>query len=153
MNIKIDQINLNILKCLQDDPTQSQRDLAERVGLSQNACWRRLKQLEDAGIITGQRLKLDRDRLGLSLVVFTMIRTRTHSADWLKRFRTHVMSIPDVVDFYRIGGDYDYMIKIVTQDMGSFDRFYQRLIEKLELDAVTSYFAMEAICEDRPLML
>jgi Lrp/AsnC family transcriptional regulator len=151
--IKIDHINLSILKALQEDPLQSQRDLAEKVGLSQNACWRRLKLLQDSGIIEGQRLTLNRAALGLNLVVFTMIRTRSHSADWMKRFRAHVASIPEISDFYRIGGDYDYLLKIITGDMASFDRVYQRLIEKVELDAVTSYFVMEAIEEDRPVHL
>ncbi|MDX5359831.1 MAG: Lrp/AsnC family transcriptional regulator [Alphaproteobacteria bacterium] len=153
MPIKLDQKDLDILNALQRDAGQSQRELAERVGLSQNACWRRLKLLEEAGVIRGRKLLLDRDALGLSLVVFTMIRTRRHSADWLAQFRQHVATIPDIVDFYRIGGDYDYMLRIVTRDMKSFDRVYQRLIDKLDLDAVTSYFAMEAISEDRPLPL
>ncbi|SFQ19758.1 transcriptional regulator, AsnC family [Tranquillimonas alkanivorans] len=131
----------------------SQRELAERVGLSQNACWRRLRNLEAQGIIAGRRTKLDRVALGKKLVVFTMLRTRRHSIEWLSTFRNHVTSIPDIVDFYRIGGDYDYMIKIVTDDMTSFDRVYQQLIGKIELDAVTSYFAMEAILEDRPIPL
>ena len=153
MPIKLDQKDRDILNALQRDAGQSQRELAERVGLSQNACWRRLKLLEEAGVIRGRKLLLDRDALGLSLVVFTMIRTRRHSADWLAQFRQHVGTIPDIVDFYRIGGDYDYMLRIVTRDMKSFDRVYQRLIDKLDLDAVTSYFAMEAISEDRPLPL
>ena len=89
----------------------------------------------------------------MDLVVFTMLRTRSHSKAWLERFRTHVTSIPEVVDFFRIGGNYDYMLKIVTRDMASYDRVYQRLIEKIELDAVTSYFAMEAIVEARPLSI
>jgi len=76
-----------------------------------------------------------------------------HSADWLKSFRTHVSTIPEVIDFFRIGGDYDYMLKVVTEDMASYDRVYQRLISKVELDSVTSYFAMEAIEEQRPLPL
>ena len=80
-----------------------------------------------------------------------MIRTRNHSAEWLKKFRSHVTSIADITDFYRIGGDYDYMLKIVTRDMKSYDEVYQRLIEKLDLENVTSYFTMEAILENRPI--
>lgn len=148
---KIDQIDSRILAELQRDGGISQRELADRVGLSQNACWRRLRQLEDRGVIAGRRVRLDRVALGKTLVVFTMLRTRRHSKEWLATFRTHVSQIPDIVDFHRIGGDYDYMIKIVTDDMASFDRVYQQLIDKIELDAVTSYFAMEAILEDRPL--
>jgi len=150
---KIDQIDARILLELQRDAGLSQRDLAERVGLSQNACWRRLRALEEEGIIQGRTLRLNRDKLGLGLVVFVMIKTRHHSASWLQTFRTHVSSIPDIVDFFRIGGDYDYLLKIVTSDMASYDAVYQRLIQKVELESVTSYFAMEAIEEQRPLPL
>ncbi|WP_265516453.1 Lrp/AsnC family transcriptional regulator [Nitratireductor luteus] len=148
---KLDQFDLKILRTLQRDASLSQRDLADRVGLSQNACWRRLRALEEKGVIVGRTLRLDRDRLGLGLVVFVMVKTRHHSASWLQTFRQHVSSIPEIVDFFRIGGDYDYMLRIVTTDMASYDTVYQRLIQKVELDTVTSYFAMEAIEERRPL--
>lgn len=153
MREKIDRIDSHILRELQRDASQSQRDLADQIGLSQNATWRRVKILEERGIITGHSARIAREEVGLGLVVFAMIRTRHHSADWLMRFRAHVTSIPDIIDFYRIGGDYDYLLKIVTRDMNSYDQVYQRLIEKLELDTVTSYFAMEAIAESRPLAL
>ena len=149
----IDHIDRRILNELQREATLSQRELAERVGLSQNACWRRLKTLNRRGILKGARARVDREQLGLDLVVFVMVRTRHHSADWLRDFRRHVLTIPEVVDFHRIGGDFDYLLKVVTENMGSFDRIYQRLIEGVDLDSVTSYFAMEAIAEDRPLPL
>jgi len=148
-----DQIDRRLLAEMQTDATLSQRELADRVGISQNACWRRLRMLSEAGILQGSRARIDRRLLGLDLVVFVMLRTRHHSADWLQAFRRHVLTIPEVVDFHRIGGDYDYLLKVVTADMESYDRVYQRLIEKVELDSVTSYFAMEAIAEDRPLPL
>ncbi|MEY8842990.1 Lrp/AsnC family transcriptional regulator [Cribrihabitans sp. XS_ASV171] len=147
----MDHIDHKILRSLQQDASLSQRELADRVGLSQNACWRRLKALTDAGVLKGSTARVSREKLGLSLVVFVMLRTRHHSAEWLQTFRRHVLTIPEVVDFHRIGGDYDYQLKVVTQDMASYDRVYQRLIEKVELDSVTSYFAMEAIAEGRPL--
>lgn len=150
---KLDRTDKLILHHLQSGEALSQRELAERVGLSHNACWRRLRALEERGVIAGRTTRLDRDALGKSLVVFTMLRTRRHSKEWLATFRDHVTGIADVIDFYRIGGDYDYMIKIVTDDMASFDRVYQQLIDRVELDAVTSYFAMEAILEDRPIPL
>ncbi|MBY6044854.1 Lrp/AsnC family transcriptional regulator [Phaeobacter italicus] len=153
MNHKLDQIDLSLLRALQKDASLSQRDLAEQVGLSQNACWRRLKSLNETGLLQGSTVRLDRKQLGLDLVVFVMLRTRHHSADWLQTFRRHVLTIPEVVDFHRIGGDYDYQLKVVTEDMASYDRVYQRLISGVELDSVTSYFAMEAIAEGRPLPL
>ncbi len=148
-----DQIDRRILAELQQDTTLSQRALAEKIGLSQNACWRRLQALNKSGIIKGAIARLDRERLGLGLVVFVMVRTRYHSADWLRTFRARVTDIPEVIDFFRIGGDYDYMLKVVTRDMASYDKVYQRLIDKIELDSVTSYFAMESIEEQRPLPL
>ncbi|MGP9791766.1 Lrp/AsnC family transcriptional regulator [Roseinatronobacter sp. NSM] len=140
-----------ILRALQSDPALSQRALAERVGLSQNACWRRLQAMRDAGIIDGQTLRLDAAKIGLGLTVFVMIRTRHHSGDWLKLFRRTVTAIPNVIDFYRIAGDYDYMLKVVAEDMNDFDRVYQRLIERLDLDAVTSYITMEKIADQRDM--
>ncbi len=151
MTESFDEIDARILRELQADAGQSQRELADKVGLSQNACWRRIRLMRERGLIRGQTVRLDAQALGYGLVVFAMIRTRSHSAEWLKKFRVHVSSIPDVVDFYRIGGDYDYMLKIVTRDMKSYDHVYQRLIEKLDLETVTSYFAMEAIAENRPI--
>lgn len=149
----IDHIDLDLLRALQRNAGLSQRELADVVGLSQNACWRRLKALTDKKILQGSTMRLDRGQLGLDLVVFVMLRTRHHSAEWLDTFRRHVLTIPEVVDFHRIGGDYDYQLKVVTQDMGSYDRVYQRLISGVELDSVTSYFAMETIAEGRPLPL
>jgi len=153
MPIKLDQLDCKLLAELQRDSAQSQRELADRVGLSQNACWRRLKALEAANAIRNRTILLNREELGAGLVVIMMIRTRHHSLTWLKTFRDHVSSIPDVIDFYRIGGDYDYLVKVVTRDMASYDAIYQRLISEVELETVTSYFAMEAIEEQRPIPL
>jgi len=147
----MDKINKKILREMQRDGTVSQRSLAQQVNLSSNACWNRVQNLKKQGVITGLSVGLDREKLGLGLVVFVMLRTRHHSAHWLEQFRTHVSAIPEVIDFYRIGGDYDYMLKVITRDMKSYDDVYQRLISEIDLDSVTSYFAMEAIEEQRPL--
>ena len=146
-----DQFDTAILRELQRDGSLSQRQLAEHVHLSANACWHRVQALKKRGIITGQRTQLDRQKLDLGLVVFVMVRTRHHSVEWLAQFRQHVSSIPQVIDFFRIGGDYDYLLKVATRDMASYDAIYQQLISAVELDSVTSYFAMEAIEEQRPL--
>jgi Lrp/AsnC family transcriptional regulator len=150
---KLDQFDYRILEELQRDSAQPQRALADRVGLSQNACWRRLKALESSGAIRGRTVILDRERLGGGFVVFSLIKTRHHSAEWLHRFRKHVSAIPEVIDFFRIGGEYDYLLKIVARDMAGYDDVYKRLIETIELETVTSYFAMEAIEEQRPIPL
>ena len=154
MTGKIDQIDIQLLKALQRHGSGlTQRELAEVVGMSQNACWRRLNALEKSGVIEGRTVRINRRALGKNLVVFTMLRTRSHSRERLDTFRQHVTAIPEIVDFYRIGGDYDYMLKIVTDDIESFDSVYQRLIDKVELDSVTSYIAMESILENRPIAL
>lgn len=149
----IDQIDRRILAELQIDSSLSQRAIAEKVGLSQNACWRRIQSMTSEGLLQGSTARIDRRKLGLTLIVFVMLRTRHHSAEWLRDFRRHVLTIPEVVDFHRIGGDYDYQLKVVTESMDTYDQVYQRLIEGIELDGVTSYFAMESIAEGRPLPL
>jgi len=150
---KLDQIDRSLLYELQRDASQSQRALAERLGLSQNTVWRRLKAFEEDGLIEGWTVRLNRAKVGASLAVFTMIRTRRHSEVWLRQFKTRVAAIPQIVGLYRISGDFDYLIKVVTDDIAGFDRVYQQLIEKSELETVTSYFTMEAIIDERPLAL
>jgi Lrp/AsnC family transcriptional regulator len=147
--VQIDQIDRSILRALQRDASLSQRELADQVGLSQNACWRRLKSLHESGVIKGQTIRLDASAVGLGLTVFVMIRTRHHSQAWLETFRKEVSAIQNVVDFYRIAGDYDYMLKVVAEDMNDFDRVYQRLIARLDLDTVTSLITMEQIADNR----
>lgn len=149
----LDETDRRILHAVQVDSARSQRDLAEAVGLSQNALWRRLKALEADGVIAGYTARIDRQAAGKGLTVFALLRSPTHSADWLRRFRAHVETIPEVTGFYRIGGQYDYLLKIVTDDVSGYDRVYQRLVERIELADVTALFAMEAIFEDRPLPL
>ncbi|WP_410000597.1 Lrp/AsnC family transcriptional regulator [Mesorhizobium sp. SP-1A] len=146
---KIDETDMRILSCLQKDGTISQRDLADRVGLSQNACWRRLQRLNASGLIRGTHAAIDIEALGLDLTVFVMIRTRHHSKEWADSFRKHVERLPEVTDFYRIGGDWDYLIKVVTRGMGGYDAFYQKLITDFDLMTVTGFFSMETIISNR----
>ena len=145
----LDTIDKAILCALQRDASLSQRDLADKVGLSQNSCWRRLTRLRENGVIKGQTVRLDMQAIDLDLTVFAMVRTRHHSAQWLEQFRKSVLAIENVIDFFRIAGDYDYLIKIVARDMNDFDRIYQKLISTAELETVTSYIAMEAIADSR----
>lgn len=149
--LDLDQVDRRLLFAVEQDAELSQRELAERVGLSLNACWRRLKRLQDKGVIVGARSVLCRDALGLDLTVFMMIKTHHHSGDWAKSFRAHVESIPEVTEFHRIGGEWDYLVRVVTTSMSGYDRVYIRLIEKFDLANVTGYFSMETIFEGRPL--
>jgi len=150
---KIDEFDLKILRAMQIDANLSQRDLAEKVGMSQNACWRRLQRLQSIGLIRGAHSEIDLPALGLDLTVFVMIRTRHHSKEWSESFRIHVERIPEVIDFYRIGGDWDYLIKVVTRGMSGYDAFYQKLITNFDLATVTGFFSMEAIINNRPVDL
>lgn len=153
MSLKLDHLDRALLRALQQDASLSQRDLAEKVGMSQNACWRRLQALKATGILRGQTIMLDRASIDMDLTVIVLVKTRHHAKEWLDNFKKVVLSIPNIVDFYRIAGDYDYMLKIVAKDMNAFDTIYRRMIEHIDLDTVTSYMAMEAIADNRPLPL
>ncbi|HBS38075.1 Lrp/AsnC family transcriptional regulator [bacterium] len=151
--IELDGIDRKILTTLQRDGALSQRDVASKVGLSQNACWRRIKRLNELGVIEGYGARLNAKLVGLDLTVFMMIKTRRHSECWQREFRVHVATIPEIVDVHRIGGDWDYLIKVVTSSMSGYDKVYKQLTSKLELETVTGLFAMETILENQPLSL
>jgi len=151
--LQIDNIDRLLLTALQTDAGLSQRALAEQVGLSQNACWRRLQRLEAEGVLQGQRAVIDLARLGLDLVVIVMIKTPHHSKDWAVAFCEHVTRLPGVVDLYRIGGEWDYLIKVVTQGIRGYDRFYQQLVDGFDLSVVTGHFVMEEMISARPVTL
>ncbi|ODS96469.1 MAG: ArsR family transcriptional regulator [Erythrobacter sp. SCN 62-14] len=152
-SLEIDKIDRRILMALQADASLSQRALADAVGLSQNACWRRLQRLTAEGVLRGQRAELDLARLGLDLVVMVMIKTPHHSKDWAIAFKDHVARIPGVVDLYRIGGEWDYLIKVVTEGISGYDRFYQQLVDGFDLSVVTGHFVMEEMISARPVQL
>jgi len=149
----MDQTDRRILRELQRDAALPQRELADRIGLSHNACWRRVRMLEKRGIIMGRTLRLDRAALGLDLVVFMLVRTRHHSEEWLTSFHRLIGTVPEVIDFYRIGGDWDYLLKVAAADMAAYDAIYRRIIARVEFETVTSLFSMEAIRENGPLPL
>ena len=147
----LDSFDRKIVHCLQRDAGLSQRELAERVGLSQNACWRRLQRLRAEGVLGEAQARVDLEALGLDLTVFVMVRTRHHAIDWANSFRAHVERLPEVTGFYRIGGDWDYLLKVVTAGMKGYDAFYKKLTTDFDLATVTGFFAMEAIIDDRPV--
>lgn len=142
---KIDRRDRQIIEALQDDASQSVAAIAERSGLSQNACWRRIKQLETDGVIVKRVALVDPAALGTGVTVFVSIRTNEHSAEWLDRFAGSIVDIPEVVDFYRLSGDVDYLLKILVRDIDDYDRVYKKLIKETPLSDVSSSFAMERI--------
>ena len=141
----MDTIDRKILAALQADASLSSAELADKVGLSPTPCWRRVQKLEAAGLIRKRVALLDRDKLHVGTTVFVSIRTRTHSGDWLGRFAAVVQDMPEVVEFYRMSGDVDYVMKVVVPDIPAYDAFYKRLISKIDLSDVSSSFAMEEI--------
>ncbi|MDP4024210.1 Lrp/AsnC family transcriptional regulator [Methylobacterium sp. NEAU 140] len=141
----MDAIDLKILGLLQQDATLSIAAIGERVGLSQTPCWKRIQRLEADGVIDRRVAVLDPVKLGLGLTVFVSIETADHSQDWLERFADTVASMPEVLEFYRMAGDVDYMLRVVVADMQAYDAFYKRLIATLPLKNVTSRFAMEKV--------
>ncbi len=141
----IDRYDLRILRQLQVDTDLAVAQLAEHVGLSTNACWRRIKRLEEAGIIRARVALLDERSLGLKLTVFVSVKTAQHNDTWLQRFAEGVSDIPEVVEFYRMSGDTDYLLKVVVQDIDDYDRVYKKLIAVAPLHDVSSSFAMERI--------
>lgn len=141
----MDAIDRKILVQLQDNSSLSIAELADKVGLSQTPCWKRIQKLEAAGIITKRVALLAPEKIGLGLTVFVSIETSDHSAEWLDTFAKATSAIPEVMEFYRMAGDVDYMLRVVVADMAAYDRFYKRLIGTIPLKNVTSRFAMERI--------
>lgn len=147
MSADIDEIDRRLLAELQRDGTLSVDQLSERVALSRNACWRRVKRLEEDGVITGRVALVDADKLGLGLSVFILIRTSNHDPDWLQKFRAAVTGFAEITGVYRMSGDLDYVLRARVADVKAYDRLYQRLIAKVALSDVSASFVMEEIKE------
>lgn len=141
----MDTLDKKILRILQEDATLSIADLAKRVGLSTTPCWRRIQKLDEDGIIRRRVALVDPARINLGVTVFVSIRTASHSVEWLKRFSEVISSFPEVVEFYRMSGEADYLLRVVVPDIAAYDTFYQRLIAKIDIRDVSSAFAMEQI--------
>ena len=141
----IDEIDRQILRQLQQDATTSLESLSEQLSVSVNTCWRRVRRLEEQGVLKARVAICDPESLGLGQTVFVAIRTRDHSDKWLKSFAKTVAQIPEVVEFYRMAGDVDYLIKIVVGSVGDYDRVYKSLISQIEIADVSATFAMECL--------
>jgi Lrp/AsnC family transcriptional regulator len=145
MQIVLDQIDRRILRELQADATIPIAELAERAGLSQTPCWKRVKRLTEAGVIEKRVAILDRNKLDLGLVVFVAVRTSRHDQAWLDAFAKGASALPEVVEFFRLSGETDYLLKVVVRDIAAYDAFYKRLIAAAPLSDVSSSFGMEQI--------
>lgn len=143
--VNLSEADIRILRVMQEDATLSVAAIAETVHMSHNACWRRIKRLEEAGVITRRVTLLDPTALGLDMTVFVSIRVSEHSEEWLNSFATAVRAIPEVVEFYRMTGEVDYLLKLRVQSIAAYDAVYKRLIKTVRLTDVSSAFAMEEL--------
>jgi Lrp/AsnC family transcriptional regulator len=144
-NRRLDAIDRKILTVLQEDASLSVAEIGDRVGLSSTPCWKRIQRLEADGIILRRVALVDQNKIGLGISVFVSVESADHSEAWLRTFADAVSAMPEVMEFYRMAGDVDYMLRVVVADMQSYDVFYKKLISAVPLKNVTSRFAMEKI--------
>lgn len=149
----MDDRDKQILREIQRDASLSIEDLAARVNLSRNACWRRVKLLEEKGVIRARVALLDPARLNLGLTAFIAIRTSSHDQAWLDSFSVAMRDIPEIIGVYRTTGETDYMLQAVVPDIAGYDQLYKRLIAKVPLTDVSSFFVMEKVKETTELPL
>jgi len=141
----MDKMDRKILDMLQKDCTMPVAEIGKVVGLSTTPCWRRIQKLEENGVIKRRVALLDPKQVNTGVTVFVSISTSYHTEDWLDRFHTTIQEFPEVVEFYRMSGQVDYLLRVVVPDIESYDAFYKRLIGRIELSDVSSSFAMEQI--------
>jgi Lrp/AsnC family transcriptional regulator len=144
-NQKIDDADRKLLDLLQTDSTLSLEALSERTAMSANTAWRRIKRMEEAGIIAKRVALINPQAVGLGMTVFVAVKTADHSDQWLEGFAKAVATIPEVVEFYRMSGDTDYLLKLLVESIADYDRVYKKLIRSAKLNDVSSSFAMETI--------
>ncbi len=152
-NETIDDLDRRLLGELQRDATQNLESVGSAIGLSRNAVWRRIRRLEEIGVVRGRVAVLDGDRLGLGLSVFIQLRTNRHEPEWLESFARAMRDTPEILGAYRMSGDLDYLIRARVRDMAAYDRLYQRLIRRVELADVSASFVMEELKETTALPL
>jgi Lrp/AsnC family transcriptional regulator len=141
----MDRLDRKILRLLQENATLAVADIAKKVGLSTTPCWRRIQKLEEEGVIRRRVALLDPVKINARVTAFVSIRTGSHSHEWLRRFSEVVQEFPEVIEFYRMSGDVDYLLRVVVPDIAAYDAFYKRMISKIDIRDVSSAFAMEQI--------
>jgi len=141
----MDAIDLKLLDLLQRQGDRQVADLAAEVGLSTTPCWRRIQRLKETGVITSNVMLLDRHKVNVGVTVFVSIRTNKHTDAWFRKLRATVEAIPEVVEFYRMSGDVDYLLRVVVPDIAAYDRVYKRLTAGTDIADLSSSFAMEEI--------
>lgn len=154
-NIKqeLDTIDQRILTILQSDATQSVDAISDRVALSRNACWRRIKALEASGIIRARVALLDPIKIGCPLTALVLIRTEHHSDNWRKDFATAIAALPEIISAQRMTGDLDYVLRVRLTDVAAYDLFYKRLTSRISVSDISASFVMEDIKDTTALPL
>ncbi len=140
---ELDRVDRAILRALAHDASLSLAEIAARVGLTPTPCWKRIRRMEQEGVIRGRVAVLDPEKIGLPVSVFVAVETNDHSSDWLERFASVVAGMEEIVDAWRMSGDVDYLLHVMVADIAAYDAFYRRLIAAVPLRNVTSRFAME----------
>ncbi|MEO1066142.1 MAG: Lrp/AsnC family transcriptional regulator [Pseudomonadota bacterium] len=141
----LDRLDRKILSIIQHDATVSVAEIGKRVGLSTTPCWRRIQKMEEDGVIKRRVALLDPASVNAGVTAFVSITTSEHSDDWLKRFAELISEFPEVVEFYRMAGQVDYLLRVVVPDIAAYDVFYKKLISKINISDVSTTFAMEQI--------
>ena len=141
----MDNFDKHILRILQNDCTESINEISEQVGLSSTPCWRRIQAMEKSGIIKGRVALADPEKLNVGLTIFVMVKTNQHNPQWLAEFAQIADDLPEIVEFYRMSGDVDYLLRVVVPDMKAYDAFYKKLITKTDFSDISSSFAMEEL--------
>ena len=143
--MRLDKIDLQILGLLQQDASVPVAEIAEKVRLSVTPCWRRIQRLETEGVIRKRVALLDASKLNVGVTVFVAVKTARHNQEWFEKFHAAVMKIPEIVEFYRMSGDMDYLLRVIVPDIAGYDAVYKKLIKTADLFDVSSSFAMEQI--------
>jgi Lrp/AsnC family transcriptional regulator len=141
----LDDMDIKILKHLQADCTRAVADIGKDVGLSTTPCWRRIQKMDEAGVIRRRVALLDPVSVNAGVTVFVSVKTDQHSHEWLEKFHAAVVDFPEVVEFYRMSGEVDYLLRVVVPDIAAYDAFYKKLISRVSISKVSSAFAMEQI--------
>ncbi len=141
----LDAMDIKILQLLQVDCTRPVADIGKEVGLSTTPCWRRIQKLEEMGVVQRRVALLDAHKVNAGVTVFVSIKTDHHSLEWLEKFHAAVSDFPEVVEFYRMSGEVDYLLRVAVPDIAAYDAFYKKLISRIEISKVSSAFAMEQI--------
>ena len=145
MGEKLDEIDRRLLRCLQEDASISMDELAGRANLSRNACWRRVRRMEERKVIRGRVALVDPEAVGVGLSVFVIVRTNAHEKGWLEKFEEAVRTLPEIQGAHRMSGDIDYVLRLRVASVRDYDRFYQSLIAKVPIADISASFVMEDI--------